>query len=439
VALRCSIDCVRTFCWHFAGCIICQTVGKSWPGARQAGHRVQKVRHDRGEEYMGGSLKQFYVERGVQMEPTSAYAPEANGIAERHNLRLLDMARPMLADAGDARHGLGPLNDRFAGDVIVYANDLYDVMPASGAQVGRSPSEGFLGRTVTLDVFWRFGCRVWVHTPGKPFVHHPKFAPRARPGRFLGFERSMGSGIFRVLLDSGQIVQSQSVVFADTPQPPLPVPPLSKPSPVLSPPGRHEHQLSLADDDSDDEVDLHSAALPPASPLAPPSAPPLVPGLSLQQTSGSEDGNADEVILHRVAMQAPAAGPVPVNADVLPVGRPERASRNKNPKNAFVACRPQAQGGSLSTRVGRVGGIRGVPDSDSHRPTTCSNRLVPVYGARGGAGMVSRPNGAKHKSQAARVQARHRWRCAANNVAHNTTAQRGVKQNQVPGAKRDYR
>jgi hypothetical protein len=67
----------------------------------------------------------------------------------------------------------------------MYANDLHNAMPASGAQVGRTPSEGFLGRAVALDVFRRFGCRVWVHTPGKPFVHRPKFAPCDRPGRFL--------------------------------------------------------------------------------------------------------------------------------------------------------------------------------------------------------------------------------------------------------------
>jgi hypothetical protein len=109
---------------------------------------------------MGGSLRQFYGERGVQMEPTSAHAPEANGIAERHDMRLLDMARPMLADSRDARHCLEPLEERFAGDAIMYANDLHNAMPASGAQVGRTPIEGFLGRAVALDVFRRFGCRV---------------------------------------------------------------------------------------------------------------------------------------------------------------------------------------------------------------------------------------------------------------------------------------
>jgi hypothetical protein len=58
---------------------------------------------------MGGSLRQFYDVRGNQMEPTSAYTPEATGIAERQSLRVLDMARPMLVDSGDARHGLAPL------------------------------------------------------------------------------------------------------------------------------------------------------------------------------------------------------------------------------------------------------------------------------------------------------------------------------------------
>ena len=70
--------------------------------------RVQRVRHDRGGEYMVGSLRQFYADRGIEMEPTSPYSPESNGIAERHNLVLLDLALPMLADSADARYALPP-------------------------------------------------------------------------------------------------------------------------------------------------------------------------------------------------------------------------------------------------------------------------------------------------------------------------------------------
>jgi hypothetical protein len=311
--------------------------------------------------------------------------------------------------------------------------------------VGRTPSEGFSGRAVALDVFRRFGCRVWVNTPGKPFVPRPKFAPCARPGRFLGFERPIRSGVFRVLLDSGQITQSQSLVCADTPQPPLPAPPLPAPSPVTPPPGMRARQQTLDDDDSDDEVDLRPAASPPV--------PPLAPGLSVQQTSGSDDGSADEVILHPVAMQAPAgqalprvqgpveqapaAGPAPIDTHAVPVGRPVRVSRNTSPKYAFGAWRPQAQGSSLRTMVGHVEGIRGVPDLASRRPTKCSKELMSGGWPRGGAGRKSESSGTNHKSGAARVQARGRWRRVANNVARSKTARRGSSQAQITGAKRD--
>jgi hypothetical protein len=328
----------------------------------------------------------------------------------------------------------------------MYANDLHNAMPASGAQVGRTPSKGFLGRAVA-DVFRMFACRVWVHTPGKPIVHRPKLAPCARPGRVLEFERPMGSGIFRVFMNSGQITQSQSVVFAHMRQPPLPTPPLPAPSPLPPPPGMRARQQTLDDDDSDDEVDLRPAASPPV--------PPLAPELSVQQTAGSDDGSADEVILHPVAVQAPAgqalprvqgpveqvpaAGRAPVDMHAVPVGRPVRASRNASPKYAFVAWRPQAQGSSLRTMVGHVGGIRGVPGLASRRPTKFSKELMSGVWSRGGAGRKSESSGAKHKSRAARVQARGRWRCVANSVARSETARRCSSQAQITEAKRDRR
>jgi hypothetical protein len=57
----------------------------------------------------------------------------------------------------------------------------------------------------------------------------------------------------------------------------------------------------------------------------------------------------------------------------------------------------------------------------------------------GGAGRKSESSGAKHKSRAAWIQARGRWRRAANNVARSETARRGSIQAQITGAKRDRR
>jgi hypothetical protein len=257
----------------------------------------------------------------------------------------------------------------------------------------------------------------------------------------------MGSGVLRVLMDNGQVTQSQSVVLAGTPQPPLAAPQLPAPLPVLPPPGMRAHQQTLDDDDSDGEVDLRPAASPPV--------PPLAPGLSVQQTSSSDDGSADEVILHPVAIQAPAgqalprvqgpveqvpaAGPAPVDTHAAPVGRPVRASRNASPKYVFVAWRLQAQGSSLRTMVGYVGGMRRAPDLASRRPTKSCEELMSGSWPGGGAGRKSESSGAKHKSRAARAQARGRWRRAANNVARSETARRGSSQAQITGAKRDRR
>jgi hypothetical protein len=43
------------------------------------------------------------------------------------------MVLPMLADSGDTRLGLPPLGLEYAVDAVIYANDLNNAKPASGA------------------------------------------------------------------------------------------------------------------------------------------------------------------------------------------------------------------------------------------------------------------------------------------------------------------
>jgi hypothetical protein len=153
-----------------------------------------------------------------------------------------------------------------------------------------------------------------------------------------------------VLLDSGEVMQSQTVIFDDAPH----VPP-----PVLLPEVAAKQQLRSAgdmdgDSDSEDEVQVHTSV--PPVPLVPPVAP---------FAGASDDGSvsADEVELHRypavpavppVATTGPSAAPpvgLPGNG-VHAVGRPMRASRNPHPKYASAATREPEQG---------VEGIRGEP------------------------------------------------------------------------------
>jgi transposase InsO family protein len=46
--------------------------------------RVQRVRSDRGGEYMGGHRIRLYEKKRIQWEQGPGYSPEVNGLAERH-------------------------------------------------------------------------------------------------------------------------------------------------------------------------------------------------------------------------------------------------------------------------------------------------------------------------------------------------------------------
>jgi hypothetical protein len=92
---------------------------------------------------MGGELP--HREHGTPREPAPGYSPECNGLVEWHNLKLVDMARPMLADSDDQRLGLAPLGEGFKRDAILLANDLHNATPALGALVGRTALRGVLG------------------------------------------------------------------------------------------------------------------------------------------------------------------------------------------------------------------------------------------------------------------------------------------------------
>ena len=108
--------------------------------------RVQRVRHDGGGEYTVGTLKAFYADRGIQMEVTAPNSPEGNGLAERFNLTMLDLALPMLADSGCPRHGLLPFGPERAGDAVLYAADLHKYHALVGRASRAHAARGLSGK-----------------------------------------------------------------------------------------------------------------------------------------------------------------------------------------------------------------------------------------------------------------------------------------------------
>jgi transposase InsO family protein len=60
------------------------------------GLRIKKIRSDNGTEFKNSQIEGFLEEEGIKHELSSPYTPQQNGVMERKNRTLLDMARTML-------------------------------------------------------------------------------------------------------------------------------------------------------------------------------------------------------------------------------------------------------------------------------------------------------------------------------------------------------
>jgi transposase InsO family protein len=60
------------------------------------GLRIKKIRSDNGTEFKNSQIEGFLEEEGIKHEFSSLYTPQQNGVVERKNRTLLDMARTML-------------------------------------------------------------------------------------------------------------------------------------------------------------------------------------------------------------------------------------------------------------------------------------------------------------------------------------------------------
>jgi transposase InsO family protein len=60
------------------------------------GLRIKKVRSDNGTEFKNSQIKGFLEDEGIKHEFSSPYTPQQNGVVERKNRTLLDMAMTML-------------------------------------------------------------------------------------------------------------------------------------------------------------------------------------------------------------------------------------------------------------------------------------------------------------------------------------------------------
>ena len=65
---------------------------------KQSGHYIKVLRIEKGGEYISSDFLIFCREHGIHKNFTTRYTPQQNGVTERKNRTIMEMARSMLKE-----------------------------------------------------------------------------------------------------------------------------------------------------------------------------------------------------------------------------------------------------------------------------------------------------------------------------------------------------
>jgi transposase InsO family protein len=167
---------------------------------RQSGKQLRQFRSDNGGEYVNAAVDQLLRSRGIAPQNSMPYTPQQNGKAERLNRTLLERIRAMLLESG--------LPKKYWGEAAYSAAFVRNRSPAAGKAA--TPYELFTGRKPDLSGLQPFGATAYSLIPKQQ--RGGKLADVSAKGTLLGYA-SNGAG-YKVLLESGKVVNSRNVVFA---------------------------------------------------------------------------------------------------------------------------------------------------------------------------------------------------------------------------------
>lgn len=127
---------------------------------REHNTTIKCVHSDNGGEY--DALARFAKRRGIRIQRSAPYTPQSNGIAERQNRSIFEMARTSLLASG--------LPQSFWAEAVSNAVSVRNRLPDAG---GVSPYERLYSRKPSLSRFRPFGCLAFalVHEKKRKKLH----------------------------------------------------------------------------------------------------------------------------------------------------------------------------------------------------------------------------------------------------------------------------
>jgi hypothetical protein len=145
-------------------------------GLKRIWAKGETIRSDNGSEFKNLKVEEYLEEEGIKHEFSAPYTPQQNGVVERKNMTLIDMARTMLGEFKTP--------ERFWSEAVNTAchaiNWLY-----LHRLLKKTTYELLTGNKPNVSYFRVFGSKCYILVKKG---RHSKFAPKAVEGFLLRYD-----------------------------------------------------------------------------------------------------------------------------------------------------------------------------------------------------------------------------------------------------------
>ena len=137
--------------------------------------KIKCLRSDRGGEYSSNEFFEFCEQHGIKRQFSVAGTPQQNGVAERMNRTIVQMARAMFDDSGTP--------DMFWSEA---AHTAVNILNKAHVRVNsdKTPYELWYGNSPSVRHFKVFGSNCFIKNNDEKLG---KFEPRSDEGILLGY------------------------------------------------------------------------------------------------------------------------------------------------------------------------------------------------------------------------------------------------------------
>ena len=163
---------------------------------------IKVLRSDNGGEYISNQFEAYLKAQGIAHQTSTLHTPQQNGVAERANRTIVEMARSMIYGQG--------LGLEFWAEAVKNAVYIRNWCPTSAIH-GKTPQEAWCGKKLSVAHMRVFGCIAYAKVPD---ASRTKLEPKSVKCLFLGY--CEGTKAYRLInLETKKIIRCCDVNFCE--------------------------------------------------------------------------------------------------------------------------------------------------------------------------------------------------------------------------------